>query len=210
VITGATWDENLAAGVVRALVVRLIGAGMFAAFPDLGIDDLVSEGLIAARSGWRRFNPAKATASTFINLCAHRRLIDISRSRGAELKRQHKLATDSLDMDADPAAVGEPVDDLAEWLAETHRAIRRNLTVYLTAASKPRPGHPRTFTQAQAMTLLALKRRQKLTTRGAEMLLRSRPDLCRILDLPWPPSHMVFERAEKSVTLFRFGPRKAG
>src|SRR5688572_4224140 len=101
--------------------------------------------------------------------------------------------------------------DLADWLANVHRMIRFNFVRYgIPLRLYGRRGRPQTIDRAQAAALLALKRKMKLSTRGCEQVLRSRPALLAAIGLAETPSHMFFSRAEESVTQINFRPQRVG
>ena len=65
--------------------------GMFAAFRDLGTDDLKQHGVLCALQAQQSFNPEKAQASTFLWGVMSRRLIDLWRRRSCEAGHVAKL-----------------------------------------------------------------------------------------------------------------------
>lgn len=203
------FDESLARAVVTSLVAKRIRAKHFESFATLDKDFLIDEGLDAARKAWGTYDRRKGQPSTFIHRVAVCRIIDLLRSENRRVARDtawvmQKPGVTHLEIEED----APPVDDLAEWLAEIHRMIRRNFTTFGVALRLPK-AKLGTIDRAQAAALLALKKKKNLTCRGAEMLLAARPDLCRAIGLPYPPGFMFFSRVEESVSVIRFGPTRA-
>lgn len=82
------------ARILRALVRR--EQPLFAAFRDLDIDDLVSEATLAVRKATPHFDPARGAWSTFVWRVAHRRLIDLYRSRARQAKRETQHVIEAM------------------------------------------------------------------------------------------------------------------
>jgi hypothetical protein len=196
------FPEDLA----RAVVIRCAKRSIlrFQAFRDVGLNDLVQEGLMHAREGWARFDPARGIApSTYLYRCCWNRLNDMHRTRTRRgnherhfvEQRGHRGEPDEI-----PYVVEDPAE-LAEWAA----GIYARSVAYLEARgidglATARPGFPRTFSIAQALTLMAIKSRLRLSSRATRHVLLERAELRRAIELPRVPSRMVFTRFHRSVT----------
>jgi hypothetical protein len=196
------WDEDLARAVISQVVDRK--AGMFSAFPEHSLEDLRSEGLIAARAAWPKYNRLKAKPQTYIYRVAACRLIDMARKLSRERNRVISCA--------DAMQPIEPAESDADWLEDTYLKIRRNFTNYGVplVIQSPEGGRRPICDRAQATALIALKRRLDISCRETSRMLRTREDFRAAVGLKQVPSYRSFCRIEKSVTKlkFTFSPRK--
>jgi DNA-directed RNA polymerase specialized sigma24 family protein len=80
-------------GAVRAIVRKVAKRkiGLFAYACDVGIEDLMQEGLLAV-SRAKGFDPAKARASTWVYLVSSRAALDLARKRARDAKKDVGLA----------------------------------------------------------------------------------------------------------------------
>ncbi len=99
--------------------------GMFAAYRDLGKDDLKQHGVLCALQAQHSFNPDKAAAWTFLWGVMGRRLVDLWRRRSCEAGHVRKLGvpTPPPAPDADDD-LPEP-EDLAEWCGNNYANAKR-------------------------------------------------------------------------------------
>lgn len=186
------FNDNDVRGIVAEAVRRKMH--LFCSFKDIGREDLLQEGMIRARQVHEKFDPKKAAYSTWIYRAVSCRLIDLCRVRSRQASRD-ALVPRGEAVAAPPGADG-PADppELAEWLHGVYAAAMK-----VHGKVRVRTGR-KWFNPAQAVALVMLMRRQKLSTRGAVVYLQTRPDLCTILRLRHVPSRMFFQRAEKFVT----------
>lgn len=218
-----SWDEDRVGAMVRAAVERKIG--MFAAFPDLGADDLVQDLLIACRGSYPKFDPDRASLSTFIGMICGRRLIDIYRRRSRLANREGNyaervygrpewqgkddnaravlVADEVIDPpEPEPETVeGEVVRDvdelpLADWLSTIYTHARRTIT-----SAEFRIGR-RSHNVAQAVASIALQNRLKLSTRGIRGLYDDREDLRRAVQFKHVPDQSWFVRSREVASQF--------
>ena len=199
------WDEDRARALVHAVALRKIG--MFAAFPEIGLEDLISEGLIAARSAWTKFTSSKATSSTYISMVAGRRIIDMMRRLTRERSRQIAYCP-IVDLDQGY----EPPEGMAEWLEDTYQRIRKGMEDRgIPLKIEDAEGRPSLCNRAQALALYAWKGKYRLSCRQAASLLVNQDDLRLAVRLMMVPSYKYFCRLEETVTKLKinFG-RKRG
>jgi len=173
--------------------------------PEFGLDDLLAEGLLAARQAWPRFNPQAAPASTFVYIVAARRLIELQRHFWRDRMRERNYAAKNREMQSEPSHQHEPAD-LADWLRMTARMIRRNLDVSgMKDISVRDRANGLSITRANAGALLALKKRMNETDEGMIGLLSFRPDLVSALGLTSPPPITLMEAIKKSFLRINLG-----
>lgn len=191
------WDEVGALMVVDRMVARKLP--MFAAWPEFARDDLVSEGLMAARAGWPAYDPAKGSAATFVYMVSWRAVSDLWRTRSRRDAREKLVAVADW-IEAGDAA-GLPGDEgdragqtLAEWLAEIYRAAKR-----LGAPARARRGRW-LWHWAQVVATYFLMRKLSLSSRGCAALLAGDADLRAAMRMGRCPSHMFCQRAADVVT----------
>jgi hypothetical protein len=198
------WDEASARALVSAVVSQKLG--LFAAYQSqVGVDDLHSEALGAAHRGFARFDPTRSSFSTFVTLCAGRRLLTLARDLGRRARRERTGQEIRIALQKPDREHVEP-DDLADWLGQTHRQIR---LIYKTMmmplrAPRARPDYP---DRAQRAALLLLKNRLSASNRGLAFVLRTRPELLAALHLSSPLSFGTISRLENSVALSAKGQR---
>ena len=181
---------------VRAAVMRKIS--MFADFPDLGPEDITSEVLTAIWPEYPRFNPTKASFSTWIGMIARRRIIDIWRKRGRQAKRDRGYARSRRENYTSDVHYIEQTDGsgnveripLLEWLEAAYNRAR-----FAVKVKRYRRGPA--FDVAQAVTCAMLMERVGLSTRAACLLFLDREDLRRAVHFERIPSQMWFVRARK-------------
>jgi DNA-directed RNA polymerase specialized sigma24 family protein len=194
-----TFDHSLAFAVVRALVTRK--AKLFAAFPDIGLDDLEQEAMLAVHKGWPKYDASKSSASTFIYMLAARRLLSIARDLRRRLRRDQILFARTIASvkPFDPVADFEP-DNLVDWLGGVYRTVRRNMHVYgITTTGKHAVGdHPK-IDGVQAAALLALQRKLGASGGQIEQMLRDRPALAAAVAMVQVPKTGFLDDATVNV-----------
>lgn len=180
----AEWDEDFAARIVHRVAERKLR--LFAAFPEFEADDLESEGLIAARLAWHRYDPAKSAASTFIYITAARRLIDLYRQAVRHHRNDQCAANNAIVNPPHSAPRHEP-NDLAEWLVMILKMIRRNMAAYRIPDRTFAAG-TLSIDRAQAAALLALRHRLECTDAQLVAHLANRPRLVQALGMTSAPT----------------------
>jgi len=189
------WNETFARAVVRRMVERKLP--MFSAFHDIDEDDLMSEGLMAARRAWPKFKPAKSQASTYIYMASSCRLIDLWRARSRQYERDVRAAeTNNLVMQ-DPNATPRHEQDDVEWLAATLAMIRRNFERYGIPPMTIEAGGV-TIDRAQAAALLALKARLGLEDEAFVAHLAERVELVGVMGMGESPGVELVQRIGKA------------
>lgn len=185
------WEEARVVALVKSAVTRKLH--LFIHFPDLGFEDLVQEGLMAARKAWPRFNPSIASWSTYLTTAASRRLLQIVRDRSRAARRDGAVA-----IEADGAArAEEPPEEIGEGEPLALSVWVRN--VYVAAkgrfgAASKREGR-KFFSPAQATTAVVLMAKLALTPASAVLLFNSRPELRESIRFRHTPSESWFRRA---------------
>lgn len=188
------FDVELARPLIRTVVRRKLK--LFVAFPDLSEADLVQHGMQLMLDLHPKYDPARGAYSTFVYNRLPNRLIDLWRSRSQQVKREnHRAAAapeafDRHPNEPDRTPAPLPADvPLAEFLGRVYRAIVALPAELGGRVQRRGPGRPSTFTAAQRMAITVLMRRQKLSTRGAVMLLAERADLRRAIGLTRVPTY---------------------
>jgi RNA polymerase sigma factor (sigma-70 family) len=192
------WEQfaEAAGKHVRAAVDRKMG--MFASFPDLAPDDLVSEVLTAIWPEYPKFNPQRASFPTWVGMIAGRRIIDILRKRDRQAKRDRAYAQGRREAYTPNLPFVEESDEhgnvarvpLVEWLDEKY-----SLAKHIVKIDRYRRGPA--FDVAQVVACAMLMDRLGLTTRAAAMLFQEREDLRRAVRFARIPSQMWFVRARR-------------
>lgn len=197
-----SWDELRAFKIVSGMVKK--HRGLFAAFPEFDRDDLISEGLIAARAAWPAYDCWKSAASNFIFRVAHRHLISKYRSVNAERIRERKVSR--LRPEAGKASFNDlmiaqydPTRTLAEWLVIVYAGCRKAFP-----RKKFHQGR-RYYNLAQLAAIAALMQRTKMSIRACEWTLSQREDLRMALNLKRPPKRHSIHNGMKALKLFLKG-----
>jgi hypothetical protein len=197
------FPEDQAKAVITALVKKRL-YGMFAPYQGRwGIDDLVSEGLMAARAQWPKYDRTRAAASTFLYQRARSRIFDILRGENRRQRRDHIACELKPEVQAPPTLPDmDPFEwsadvPLVEWFAGVYRASR---TFY--AGGRHKQGR-RFYNAGQVSAIGALALRLKLSTRGCRLLLLERDDLRRAIHLKRVPTQQYLCRVIRISRNFR-------
>lgn len=192
-VEGEPFDPIHVRPIVRDCVTRKLH--LFAAYPDIGLDDLIQEGMVRAALAHARWRASKARYTTWINRCVAFCIIDLYRkaSKGGFTKRR------SLEgLLTEHAATDHSEDgDLGQWLVGI-----------MHEAKRLRPGKVRRgrkwYSRAQCIAVAALMARLRLSCRGAVAYFTQRKDLAYLLRFYHIPSYRWFHRtrylARKFVT----------
>jgi hypothetical protein len=197
------WDAVTAANAVRAAVATR--KRLFANFPEYDPDeDLFNEALWYAKRYWKRYDPSRGAAPfTYIYGLADLFLLMMLRSLNRRLARERRVAKPAAVHHVD-RLIDEPDftlgDSSTHLLADTYRRARLILRQRgVPLRDEGRRGRKLRFDRAQATALSVWMERQNLSCRGAELLLRTRPDLQRAIGLTAVPHYCYFSRLKKSV-----------
>lgn len=209
----AAWDNSLAENIVKPIVLKRFRMGRFDQFFELSKEDVAQELIRWALAEFHKFDPAKATFSTWLTMFATARIHNLHRDRSRQGVREGRYAsTTEYRRDGDgnrvpvvyPEEVIDPADPepetvegeivggagdllLADWLHTVYIHARR-----ITATQKQQGW---TYERAQAIAVGFLIRKLGISTRGARGLFEDRVDLCRVVGFPPLPSRMWFARA---------------
>lgn len=158
---------------------------MFSAWPEYSPEDLQQEALKAIRKAHPRFDPTRASYSTYAYMAAGMRILDLWRSRGRKADHEDKFRADARYANSNGAAAEEHDDEdheqtLTQWVrmirADAHRALKH---------------------QAKAMqfALGCLMVRLSLSPRGAIGALANMPEIRTALGIDKLPSLQICRRA---------------
>lgn len=190
-----TWDESTAERVVGRLVQRK--ASLFKCLPTYDRDDLLSEGLMAARKAWPKYDPDKAAASTFIYLAASRRIIDLWRKATREAARDQGWA----ERHHETVYPDEPkAETLVEWLEDAYHIIQRTVRTYSMGSATG----VEAIDRAQAAALLALQRHMRMDGVMLSAFLATQPHLLDVLGLERVPDAETIAKLARCFPAFSF------
>lgn len=188
---------NVEAPNVRAMV-RATAArkmGMLSAFRDVEPDDLVQEGLLSLVRSGQRFDPAKASLSTFIGLVVGRSAISIWRTRSRLARR------DAVAAEFGPGAeyTHEPSDlgDIVDWAAAIRAQAR------LTYGSAMHRIGRRHYRIDRVASLVLVMERLKLTAGQARALLAVNKPLLRAMGFLHSPGMQLLEDIDRMLAVQR-------
>jgi RNA polymerase sigma factor (sigma-70 family) len=162
--------------------------------------DAIQEVLMECCRHWRRYDPKRGSVASWSKGIAKRRIRDILRD-GTRQKRyidpRHFEDLETVEIrdelqDAVEEVVTVPDEVLAERLMAAGTKYRRKGHDYNPDSVPP-------LTRAAVCVLMA---RTMLGCRAMAMYLRSRPDLCRILNLRMAPSHESIRQWVKRCRVF--------
>lgn len=193
---GTPFDDELARRIATAAVEKKGKAGkvgLFAAYKDLNNDDLVQDCITAIFEDWPSYNPQYAP-STYMTMIAERHLLDVSRRRSSERRRQRAAAVADVSFDDLVAGKADYADGtIAEWVAHVYAAARKKYT-----AKRWRNGR-KFYNVAQYVAIAALCHRLKLTIRACETYLTEKQDVRDALKLHRVPTYRSIARAIRFV-----------
>lgn len=194
------WDNERIEKLVRRLVARKLP--LFAAFPDIGDDDLANEALLEIHKYKHRFDPGRAQFSTFIYMIGWRVIRGIWMKRSKEAAREVSTAvashTDAVELVEDEPTL-DPDEPLGDWLRRIYVVAWRAFD-----APKFRQGR-RTYNAGQAVACVLLMHRKKLSCRGAAQFFAQHPELARSIGFDRVPHYSWFNRAADVATLNKRG-----
>jgi hypothetical protein len=164
---------------------------LFHHFPDIRFDDLVQIALQGMIAEWPKYNPAKASPSTYLYTVAWGDIRDLSRKRERQAKWEGEAAWLSGPQ-APPLVEGEPTNPfhaltVAQWVGRVYAHAKRAIP------QREGPGRPSCYPKAVAC--VALMRRLKLSCRGVVLYLRDNPNVAQAVAFAVIPSHDWFWRA---------------
>jgi hypothetical protein len=138
-------------------------------------------------------------------MVADRHLLHMLRGLNRRRAREHRVAVPAIIQErTDP--IEEPDflegDSTTHFLRDTHRRIRLIMQQEGIPLRGGRRGRPHRYDRAQSLTLLLWMQKHKLSTRGAELLLRTRPDLGRAIGLTAIPGNRTLARLKDSASQF--------
>ncbi len=196
------FDPHWAEGIVRRAVNRKLH--LFSAWPEMEVEDLVQEGVIAAMRAHKTFNPSKAKYTTWIYRAVSCRLIDLWRVRGRRADRELTQAKPGW-------IIGNEPGGHAEWLGNVYRALKARLEGY---GVSQRLGRPALLTAAQATALDLLRGRMNLGVRKFAIQLRTHPEWLAAVEMTTQaPNWRTIYRSGKSVSKVKnyfLGSEKVG
>lgn len=167
--------------------------------PELAVDDLAQEGVLAIRDAWPKYNAKRGAPSTFMWGVAWNRMKTIIRGARRRVNRDASVYAD-LPTAAEPEPVQESDDAaLAEWVTSIMATVRM---VYVMGEIplRHRFQNKGTPDRVQRATLILLVRRQGWSYRRAAGELERRPALLAALGLQKAPKYVAFHRAGVTVS----------
>lgn len=201
------------AGVVSSdSTIRMVRAAVRrkrAMFPDFRAaeDDLNQEGLKAVFLAQSKYDPGKATWSTFVGMVVGRTCMTIARGNARRAAREAKAAVtqdaaakvvewvDLARADGLPGGMGGDDETVEDWAAKVYRQA-----VETFPPRRQGRGGRNWFPPAQVLVAVLVMRRLSLSTRGAEMYFGDNRSLRESIGMERHPSRMWFQRAASYVT----------
>ncbi len=172
------WDPSFIRKLLISLVRKKIG--LFATYPEYGVEDLLQVAEKAMCEAWPKWNPSRAAMSTYLYKAGSNAIISAWREaeKNHRSEKGHQRAEDASEVFADTAAIadGGLLEGLAAVLAKVEMDPKESVRdwlkrLYDTACQHKDPAWKRECSFAQAVAITCLMKRMKTGCGGVRQLL---------------------------------------